>query len=402
MEATATPRTETAAAPRTSTPAASFVVVPLAQLREHPLNPRKRFDEVKLAELAHSIKEKGILNPLLVRPRANGGTASFEILAGARRFRASKIAGVPDAPVIVRDMDDVAALELLVIDNDQREDVHPLEEAEGYRQLMARGKYDVARIAERIGRSVKYVYDRVKLLSLTKEAQEAFLDGKMTAGHAILLARLRPKDQERAMVVDSGGVFEHERLIWDPLVDRSAGRAMRRDEAIKPVSVRELSSWIDKNVRFDAAEPDPMIFPETALTLQASREEAEKIIPITHDHYVPPAAKDGTRTYGPQSWRRADGKGKNKTCAGSVTGVIVVGPGRGEAFKVCIDKKGCKTHWAEYHRQAKRRQVAATKSGKTGEDRWAIERRKQEEEQKREAAARALEEGRTANPRDHR
>jgi ParB family chromosome partitioning protein len=380
-------------APRLSTPAASFVVVPLAQLREHPLNPRKRFDEVQLAELARSIKEKGILNPLLVRPRANGGTASYEILAGARRFRASKIAGVPDAPVIVREMDDVAALELLVIDNDQREDVHPLEEAEGYRQLMARGKYDVARIAARIGRSVKYVYDRVKLLSLTKDAQKAFLEGKMTAGHAILLARLQPKDQERAMVVDRGGVFEHERLIWDPEVDRSAGRAMRREEAVKPVSVRELASWIDKNVRFDAAAPDPMIFPETALTLTTSREEAEKIVPITHDHYVPPEAKDGTRTYGPTSWRRADGKSKSKTCERSVTGVIVIGPGRGEAFKVCIDKEHCTVHWGAEIRGRKQRAAAvanpATKSGaKSQQDYYERQRRKDEEERKRAEAER--------------
>jgi hypothetical protein len=230
----------------------------------------------------------------------------------------------------------------------------------------------------------------VKLLALTKDAQRLFLEDRFTAGHAILLARLKPEDQRRALVVDSGGVFEHERLVWDPTVDRSAGTAMRREEAVKPVSVRELASWIDKNVRFDASAPDPMIFPETALKLTTSREEAEKIIPITHDHYVPPEAKDGTRTYGPMSWRRADGNSKGKTCDRSVTGVIVIGPGRGEAFKVCIDKEHCTVHWgAEIRGKKERIKNPATASGaKSQQDYYERQREKQRQERLREEAAR--------------
>ena len=357
---------------------AVFQSIPIGQLKESPRNTRKVFEEQALEELTSSVRDKGILNPLLVRPNGSG----YEILAGARRYRAAKAANLEAAPAIVRELDDKAALELMIIDNLQRSDLHPLEEAEGYRQLMAQAKYDVARIAARVGRSVQYVYDRLKLLSLTKEAQALFHDGRIQAGHAVILARLKPADQKRA-IAERGALFDHERLLWDPNEDRSAATAMRRDDAVKPVSVRELQGWIDKNVRFDREEVEPMLFPETAATLTATREVAEKIIPITHDHYVTPEAKvEGERTYGPMSWRRADGKGKSKLCDSSVTGVIVVGPGRGEAFKVCTDKKGCKVHWGAEQRQAQKRAAAATKGGSTGEDRYKLE----EEKRKRERA----------------
>lgn len=167
----------------------NFQNVPTDQLHEHPHNPRSHFDPAQLAELADSIKAKGVLNPLLVRPNGKKG---FQVLAGARRLRAARGAGLTEVPVIVRELDDEAAFELMLIDNLQRSDIHPLDEAKGYQILMNSPGYDVARIAERVGRSVKYIYDRVKLLSLTKQAQDLFLEGKFTAGHAILLARLKP------------------------------------------------------------------------------------------------------------------------------------------------------------------------------------------------------------------
>ena len=224
-------------------------------------------------------------------------------------------------------------------------------------------RYRYKCLAARVGRSVKYVYDRVKLLGLRKEVKDVFSDGEITAGHAILLARLKPDEQKRAL---EGGLFTGERYLFDP-EDR------RAKDPRKPVSVRELQCWIDEHVRFDQAEPDPMLFPETALAL----DQAKKIVPITHNHYVREEAREG-RTFGPQSWRRADGKGGSKRCELAVTGIIVVGPGRGDALDVCVNKEKCKTHWGAAQRAKKRRALSGTTSA--SQERW------KKEEEKRKAA----------------
>lgn len=365
----------------TTTAAPSIEMIELRSLSEHPQNPRKTFDAERLAELVESVRQQGILNPLLVRPldpaAPDGG---YQILAGARRFRAAAKAGLPQVPAIVRDLDDTAAFEVVVIDNLQRADLHPLEEAYGYHQLMRPSVgYSVGRVADRVGRSISYVYDRLKLLSLTKEAQQLFREGAITTAHAVILARLTPADQKRAIgKPGEGPLLERERTLFDP-TDKSS-----RD-SVKPISVRELQAWVDKHVRFDATAADPMLFPDTVEAVQEAKEEELKIVPITHDHNVIPSAKDGSRTYGPQSWRRAGGAGSKK-CDRAVQGVIVVGPGRGQAFPVCIDKKKCAVHWGKEQRAAKKRAGQAAKGGTTGEDRWRIEQRKREEERKREEA----------------
>ncbi|HKQ00518.1 MAG TPA: ParB/RepB/Spo0J family partition protein [Actinomycetes bacterium] len=358
-------------------------------IREWPTNPRRAFGD--LTELTESIRKAGVLQPVLARPVPKQGKdgKAHELVFGHRRYRAAQAAGLGTIPAMVREMTDIEVLEAQLIENCQRTDIHPLEEAQGYFQLVTTrgGGYDAARIAERVGRSVAYVYDRLKLLRLTKQAQELFLAGHITAGHAVILARLKPEDQKRAIgEPGEGPLLYEESLLWDPNEDDGDEPPLR----LKAISVRELQAWVDKNVRFDTEAVEPMLFPATAQTITEAREEAEKIVPITHDHHVTPEAKpeDGSRTYGPMSWRRADGREKSKTCAHAVTGVIVVGYGRGEAFKVCIDKKKCQVHWGEEQKAAKKRASAASKGGKTGEDRWEIQRRRDEAAEKREAAAR--------------
>ena len=334
-------------------------------------NPRKRFDEGALAELADSIRKHGVLQPVLLRPKGS----SYELVAGERRVRAAKAAALAEIPAIVRDLTDVEVLEIQVIENLQRSDLHPLEEAEGYRQLTSRG-YDVAKIAERTGRSVKYVYDRVKLLGLTKKAQQLFLEGRFTPGHAILLARLEAKDQERALDPQGRALFEGETgHLWGD--EEKASKDPYR--FLKPVSVREFQTWVDDHVRFDAAKPDPMLFPETSMQLSVSREQAEKVIPITHHHYIAPETREG-RTFGPQSWKRADGQKGSKTCDHNVTGVIVVGEGRGDAFKVCTAKEKCKTHWGAWQRE-RTKQAKLRGEGKES----SAQKRYEQEEAKRKA-----------------
>jgi ParB/RepB/Spo0J family partition protein len=370
-----------------STSKETFAVVPLEQLHESPLNTRKTFDAAKLAELTESIRVQGVITPLLVRSNAEG----YEIASGHRRFRAAAAAGLESVPAIVRPMTDEQFLEVLQIENLLREDVHPLEEAAGYRLLLdSRKGYDVARIAERVGKSVKYVYDRIKLLALIPKAQELFLEDRITAGHAILLARLKPDDQKRALDPGVGrALFTIEDTLWDPEASETRQAARKADPyaGMKPRSVRELQGWIDEHVRFDRAAADPVLFPETVGAIQAASEAAEKIIQITHDHYVQESARDPKeRIYGPRSWKRAD----KKPCEHAITGVIVVGYGRGEAFKVCIAKDRCKLHWAEEQKEAKARVRAAGRGRdpKSQQERWKEEERRRKEQQARDEAER--------------
>ncbi len=359
-----------------------FASTTLATARIAPslTNPRKSFDPQALQELTDSVRKHGVLQPLLVRPWPSSreaeieGPCDFELVSGERRLRAAVAAGLQSVPVLMRALTDAEAREIQVVENLQRSDLHPLEEAEGYRQLLTSSAgADVARIAERVGRSPKYVYDRLRLLDLIEPARELFRAGTITAGHAILLSRLRPADQERAIKVDEygrsgGGLFVSENVLFTDDEAEDDGPAV----AVKPVSVRELQGWIDKEVRFDPQAQDlPDLFPETAAVVGQAAEEAEKIISITHDYSVSPNAKDGTRIYGPRSWKRADAP--EKPCDLSVTGVIVIGPHRGEAFKVCVDKKSCKVHWAAEQKEAAKTATAAAKQGKPS---WQIEEEK--------------------------
>ena len=360
-------------------PIASIVAV--ARVFPSATNPRKRFDEAAHRELTASVVKHGVLQPILVRPWPLGrkppkgapDVEIYELVAGERRARAAKAAGLEHIPALVRPgLSDAETLEIQVVENLQRTDLHPLEEAEGFRQLMAAG-YDLNRLAERIGRSVKFIYDREKLLALTKEAQALFANGTITTGHAILLSRLSPADQKRAMDELDGGLFTNEQFL-DFDNDQTGG--------LKLTTVREFQSWINGHVKLDTADKDlPELFPEVATAVVRAQDAEEKVLHITEESHIPlpPTAKGEQKILGPHLWKRAD-----KACASMATGVIVIGAGRGEAFKVCTDKKGCAIHWSQEQKAA--REVAAAGRTSTGEDRHALEQQKRrEQEQKAQA-----------------
>lgn len=370
----------------------------IEQLTESKLNPRKHFDAEELAKLAASITAKGVIQPLTVRGKGKG----YEIVVGARRYRASKLAGLSDVPCVIRELTDLDVLEIMVIENNHRENVHPLEEADGYRALMKQGHYDVAALAARVGRSVNYVYDRVKLLELTKDAQDLFWDGLITAGHAILLARLSPADQTRVIGSKDddyadGGLFTHQRNLRFTPEEEDDDAEDDPLAQLKAVSVRELQAYIDEHVKFDRNSVDQLLFPETAEMLKVTSAERhpdrmlppKKVVQITHEACVNPDAKEGNteRIYCYTSWARADGKHGSKTCDRQVIGVIVAGPGRGQAFEVCTDKQKCTVHWGEEIKERNQRQKSAsagsTTSGKTAAD------KKHEQQQRKEAEEQA-------------
>jgi ParB family chromosome partitioning protein len=164
--------------------------IPLAKIRESKTNPRRFFDEAKLAELAENIRQHGVLQPILLRPLPDGEAGTYELVAGTRRYRASKLAKRESIPATVRGLTDAQALELQVIENVQRVDVHPLDEAQGYAALieLQPDTYTVESIASRVGRSPAYVSGRLRLIQLIAEAKQAFYEDKLTVAHAFEIA----------------------------------------------------------------------------------------------------------------------------------------------------------------------------------------------------------------------
>ena len=174
-----------------------FKSIPVGALRESALNTRRTFKDDGLQELADSIRQKGVISPLIARPIGEDGKI-FEIAAGHRRYRAAQLAGVEQLPVIVRGYTDDEFLEVLTVENLQREGVHPMEEAEGYLELLRRPGYDVAAIAAKIGKDYSYVTRRIRLTELIQPLRDAFRAEKLTLGHAQVLARLGA-DQQRSI-----------------------------------------------------------------------------------------------------------------------------------------------------------------------------------------------------------
>ncbi|MBI3782406.1 MAG: ParB/RepB/Spo0J family partition protein [Deltaproteobacteria bacterium] len=152
----------------------------LADIRPNPLQPRQRFDESAIAELADSIRQKGILQPLLVRHRDNG----FELIAGERRYRAAQRAGLSEVPVIVRDVGDTEALELALVENIQRENLNPLEEARAYKRLLEEFRLTQEQIASRVGKDRSTVANTMRLLQLPDAIKADIESGNLSAGHA--------------------------------------------------------------------------------------------------------------------------------------------------------------------------------------------------------------------------
>ncbi len=197
--------------------------------------PRKGFDEGKLTELANSIKEKGIIAPLIVR-KTDGG---YELIVGERRWRAAQRAGIKEVPVIVRDVTTAEAMELALIENLQREDLNPLEEAEAYKRLMEEFHYTQEELAKGIGKDRATVANAVRLLKLPQEIKAHLADASISSGHARTLLGLNSPEEQKiacAMVIKSGlSVRETERLVKRLNVQRS-----KRDMGVEPPTEEDL------------------------------------------------------------------------------------------------------------------------------------------------------------------
>jgi ParB/RepB/Spo0J family partition protein len=381
--------------------AMEFKLIPRGDIDPSKTNPRKHFDEDYLQQLAASIREKGIVEPLVVRPKGK----RFELVVGECRHRAAVIAQLEELPCVVRELTVEQAMEIQIIENLHRQDLTPLEEAAGFRALIKTNpdKHSATTLAARVGKSPSWVWDLMKLLDLIPEAKKLLDEGLMTVNHAIPIARLTPAQQNRVI---TNGLFVSETasLKFDDDPEKVPGKY----DQLKAKTVRELAQWIALYIRFDvkhAAAAAPLLFETTAEKVDEAAAlpgRGKKVVAITRLSYVQPEAKDESdKTFLDGRWLRADGTKKtthvypNKwvdspECNNSVMGVVVVGSGQGEAFKVCIAREKCEIHWGkEIKAKAAREKKSARGKGSTrratAESKWeAQQRRDQAQRQKRE------------------
>ena len=195
--------------------------VSIAAIRPNPNNPRRAFDDDELIDLAASMRSHGMIQPILVRSSPSGD--GYEIVAGERRWRAAQRAGLDEVPVIVREVGDVEALELAIVENVQRADLNPIEEAQGYRNLIERHDYSQVDLSRVIGKSRSHVANTMRLLKLPEPVREMVTNGALTSGHA------------RALVTSDDPLALAQRIVDDGLtvraVERITAREARSDEA---------------------------------------------------------------------------------------------------------------------------------------------------------------------------
>lgn len=199
-------------------------VIPLDRIDSNPEQPRLAFDEATLEELASSIREHGVLQPILVRPRDDG---RYQLIAGERRWRASRIAGVPNIPALVEDIDDETALEISIIENLQREDISPLDEAAMYDRMIREHGYSIRKLAEKLGKDKGYLENRLRLADAPDEVRELVSLRKDTLSHAYELMKVQDP-RKRKRLADQ--VARNE-LSLVKLRERIEGRPRRPAEA---------------------------------------------------------------------------------------------------------------------------------------------------------------------------
>jgi ParB family chromosome partitioning protein len=348
--------------------------LPVTQLQESTSNPRKRFDTKSLEELAASFKAQGVLQPLLVRAIEED---KYEVIAGARRLRAANLAALEEVPVRIVELSDAACVETQLVENIQRENVHPLEEAFAFYGLLHTNglQYDINSLATRAGKSPAFVATRLRLVELTPSIAEAFLADEIGVGHALEIAKLPQAEQQRAF----DAAFH---TVWN------GGKETR---ILRPV--RDLTAWIEQNILlsldcvpfdkddeglvpeagscancpkrtgfntllFDAALQDSCTDKEcynNKLTKNVERQIAEKpkLVQITNEWKAPGnSAILGRNQYVALNLSASSAKSKKplspyqKPCKHMSEAIVIDGTERGRTAKVCAEPN-CPVHFAD-------------------------------------------------------
>jgi len=250
--------TDTAASSGTDASKRPDMMVPIEKVHPNPEQPRRSFDGAQLQDLADSITARGIIQPLIVRdnPRRAG---DYEIVAGERRWRAAQMAQLHEVPVLIRQFNDTEVLEIAIIENIQRADLNPVEEATGYSQLMHKFGHTQEKLAEVLGKSRSHIANSVRLLTLPEEILGYLRDGKLSAGHArALITATHPVDLARRVIQQNLSVRETEKLVKaasepdvsTPTKDKRPDRAPEKDADTKALE-EDLSANLTMKVTID-------------------------------------------------------------------------------------------------------------------------------------------------------
>lgn len=228
----------------------STVKVKMIDIEPNRDQPRKQFDEEALAELSNSIAQHGVLQPLLVRPMPDGG---YQLVAGERRWRASRMAGLTEVPVVIRDLTDSQVAELALVENLQRENLNPLEEANGYKELSDRFGYTQEKISEIVGKSRSAVANALRLLNLPESVGEMVSSGSLSMGHARALLSLEDekiqKEIAELVVRNDLSVRETERLVRNSVKEKTGIKKAKKRNPYYDEAELALSEVLGRKVK---------------------------------------------------------------------------------------------------------------------------------------------------------
>jgi len=224
--------------------------IPLAQIGANPDQPRKTFHDAELNDLAASIKEKGVLQPILLRA-VTGRPYNYEIVAGERRFRASKLAGLNEIPAVVKKMDDNNAMEIALIENVQRENLDPMEEAAAYKNLIDKCNYEMGDVSRLIGKSESYIRNSMRLMALPESVRRMVSNGEISASHARTIAvAADPEKLANEIVNKKMSVADTERAVKN--VKRTGKGRQITNKTIAAADVTKIEIAIQKSLKVPA------------------------------------------------------------------------------------------------------------------------------------------------------
>jgi ParB family chromosome partitioning protein len=223
-------------------------MVALATLRPSRFNPRRSFSEVQLEELAVSIRERGLVQPLVVRPTQSEAGEAYEIVAGERRWRAAQLAQLHEVPVVIRVLSDQEAIEIAIIENVQREDLNAIEEGEGYRLLMHGHDYTQEDLAKVIGKSRSHLANTLRLLKLPDSVQQLVRSGELTAGHARALIGRADAAALAVRIVNEGLTVRQVEALTQ---DRAPAAAKAKSHAAKDADTRAAEAELEEALGLD-------------------------------------------------------------------------------------------------------------------------------------------------------
>lgn len=372
----ATPSADTHTTPtKPPIPGASIYLDPRDLLPAQ--NPRRKpVTRERIAEIADSMRKHHVLENLIVRRKGDG----YQVVAGDTRQKAAIEAGLEVVPCVVRELNDVDMLELQLIENIQRNDMHPVDEGESFERLIKTKKHTVESLAVTIGKSARWVWNRLAFTKLIPPLRDAFVSEEITASHAELLCRLEPTDQKRINNVPSESADGLWRWDFLEVVDAESGKANgTQRRAVR--SVRDLNDWIERNVRLNIqSETVQNLLPEVEEVLNEAARDNSRVLQVTTLPQVPPGKEyEGVITAA--HWQLAGGR---SACDHAERAVNVAGPGQGDRLMVCVNKKACAQHWPDHQPAAieKRRKAREKQASKPG---GAVDYKAREE---REAAER--------------